>query len=110
VETARLVDLLRPAPPPDLFWYRATLTQGWKRQLRRMFGVVGAPVQRLIRVRIGPVRIDGLRSGSIRPLKAPEVRGLGAGAGRSRGAPKPEPAPHADATVGTPRARPARPR
>jgi 23S rRNA pseudouridine2605 synthase len=110
VETARLVDLLRAAPPPDLVWYRVTLTQGWKRQLRRMFGAVGAPVQRLIRVRIGPVRIDGLRSGSVRPLKAPEVRGLGAGAGRSRGAPKPEPAPHTDATVATPRARPARPR
>ncbi len=50
-----------------------------------MFGAVEAPVQRLVRVRIGPVRIDGLRSGSVRALKAPEVRGLGAGAGRSRG-------------------------
>lgn len=83
VEIARLVDLLRPVPPA-LHWYRATLTQGWKRQLRRMFGAVGAPVQRLVRVRIGPVRIDGLRSGAIRPLKAPEVRGLGSGGGRSR--------------------------
>lgn len=86
VEIARLSDLLRPTPPPDLAWYRATLAQGWKRQLRRMFGAVGAPVQRLVRVRIGPVRIDGLRTGSIRALKAPEVRGLGAGAGRSRSA------------------------
>ncbi len=85
VEVARLVELLRPAPP-ELHWYRATLTQGWKRQLRRMFGAVGAPVQRLVRVRIGPVRIDGLRSGSIRALKAPEIRNLGAGGGRSRAA------------------------
>ncbi len=83
VETERLAGLLRP-PPRDLVWYRATLTQGWKRQLRRMFGAVGVPVARLARVRIGPVRIDGLRSGSVRPLKAPEVRGLAAGAGRSR--------------------------
>jgi 23S rRNA pseudouridine2605 synthase len=83
VEIRRLGALLRP-PPPDLVWYRATLTQGWKRQLRRMFGAVRAPVERLVRVRIGPVRIDGLRSGSVRALKAPEVRGLGAGAGRSR--------------------------
>jgi 23S rRNA pseudouridine2605 synthase len=83
IETERLATLLRPAPPA-LYWYRATLTQGWKRQLRRMFGAVGAPVARLVRVRIGPVRIDGLRSGAIRPLKAPEVRGLGAGAGRAR--------------------------
>lgn len=83
IEVQRLEDLLRPTPPP-LAWYRATLTQGWKRQLRRMFGAIGAPVARLVRVRIGPVRIDGLRSGATRPLKAPEVRGLGAGAGRSR--------------------------
>jgi 23S rRNA pseudouridine2605 synthase len=89
IETERLVKLLRPSPP-QLTWYRATLTQGWKRQLRRMFGAVGAPVNRLVRVRIGPVRIDGLRSGAVRPLKAPEVRGLGAGAGRSRAA-QPDP-------------------
>lgn len=89
VETSRLAALLQPAPPPDLLWYRATLTQGWKRQLRRMFGAAEAPIQRLVRVRIGPVRIDGLRSGSVRALKAPEVRGLGAGAGRSRATPRP---------------------
>lgn len=88
VETQRLSDLLRPPPDPRLVWYRATLTQGWKRQLRRMFGAIGAPVSRLVRVRIGPVRIDGLRGGAIRPLKAPEIRGLGAGAGRSRAAGK----------------------
>jgi 23S rRNA pseudouridine2605 synthase len=83
IEAQRLTSLMRPTPP-ELVWYRATLTQGWKRQLRRMFGAVGAPVVRLARVRIGPVRIDGLRSGSVRPLKAPEVRGLGSGGGRSR--------------------------
>jgi len=82
-ETSRLVELLVP-PPPDLTWYRATLRQGWKRQLRRMFGAVEAPIDRLVRVRIGPVRIDGLRSGKVRPLKAPEVRGLAGGGGRSR--------------------------
>jgi len=86
IETQRLADLLRPSPSPDLVWYRATLAQGWKRQLRRMFGAVGSPVQRLVRVRIGPVRIDGLRGGTVRQLKAPEIRGLGAGAGRSRAA------------------------
>jgi pseudouridine synthase len=78
-----MVGLLDP-PSGDLAWYRATLRQGWKRQLRRMFAAIGAPIDRLIRVRIGPVRIDGLRSGRTRRLKAPEVRGLGAGAGRSR--------------------------
>jgi 23S rRNA pseudouridine2605 synthase len=83
LEVDRLAKLLRPVPP-ELVWYRATLTQGWKRQLRRMFGAVSAPVQRLVRVRIGPVRIDGLHTGSVRSLKSPEVRGLGSGGGRAR--------------------------
>jgi 23S rRNA pseudouridine2605 synthase len=84
IEVERLESLLRPAAAPGLAWYRATLRQGWKRQLRRMFGAVEAPIERLVRVRIGPVRIDGLVSGRVRPLKAPEVRGLGSGGGRSR--------------------------
>ena len=82
-DVQRIVALMDP-PPPQLAWYRAVLTQGWKRQLRRMFAAVGAPVDRLVRVRIGPVRIDGLRSGRVRSLKAPEVRGLAGGGGRSR--------------------------
>jgi 23S rRNA pseudouridine2605 synthase len=86
-EVRRLAELLRPAPV-ELSWYRATLAQGWKRQLRRMFGAVGTPIERLVRVRIGPVRIDGLASGRVRALKAPEVRGLGSGGGSSRARPK----------------------
>jgi len=82
-EAGRVEPLLAPAAV-GLTWYRATLRQGWKRQLRRMFATVGAPIERLVRIRIGPVRIDGLQSGRTRPLKAPEVRGLGSGAGRSR--------------------------
>ena len=91
LEVGRLEALLRPPAGPGLAWYRATLRQGWKRQLRRMFGVVEAPIERLVRVRIGPVRIDDLPSGRVRPLKAPEVRGLAGGGGRSRdGGPRPE--------------------
>ncbi|HEX7950302.1 MAG TPA: pseudouridine synthase [Candidatus Limnocylindrales bacterium] len=83
IETRRLVELLSPRPS-ELHWYRAILAQGWKRQLRRMFGAVGAPIERLVRVRIGPVRLEDLPSGRARRLRAPEVRGLGAGAGTSR--------------------------
>ena len=82
-DVQRIVALMDPSPP-QLAWYRAVLTQGWKRQLRRMFAAVGAPVDRLVRIRIGPVRIDGLRSGRVRSLKAPEVRGLAGGGGRAR--------------------------
>lgn len=79
IETRRLAGLLDPEPDPRLLWYRATLAQGWKRQLRRMFAAVGAPVQRLVRVRIGSVRVDGLACGAVRRLKAPEIRLLGEG-------------------------------
>ena len=97
VEVGKLVGLIDP-PPGELAWYRATLRQGWKRQLRRMFAAVGMPIERLVRVRIGPVRIDGLRSGRTRSLKAPEVRGLGSGGGRSRD----------EGSVSRPGARPSR--
>ena len=77
VETRALVGLLDPAPSPELVWYRGVLAQGWKRQLRRMFAAVGAPIVRLVRVRIGTVRVDGLPTGRARLLKAPEIRQLG---------------------------------
>jgi 23S rRNA pseudouridine2605 synthase len=77
-ETRRLVALL-DTKPGALTWYRAVLGQGWKRQLRRVFGAVGAPVDRLVRVRMGSVRLDDLRSGQTRILKAPEIRRLGVG-------------------------------
>ena len=115
LETRRLVALLAP-PPPDLHWYRAILAQGWKRQLRRMFGAIGAPIDRLVRVRIGPVRLDDLPSGRARRLRAPEVRGLGAGAGTSRagagrgpqGARRPGPTGSRGAGSRPPGARPTR--
>jgi len=88
IETRALVGLLWPAPAPDLVWYRAVIAQGWKRQLRRMFGAVEAPIERLVRVRIGAVRLDGLVSGRARLLKAPEVRALGTGVAA---APRPGP-------------------
>lgn len=89
-EVRRLAELLQPAPD-QLVWYRATLAQGWKRQLRRMFGAIEVPIDRLVRVRIGPVRIDGLSTGRVRSLKAPEVRGLGSGGGSSRARTRPAP-------------------
>ena len=44
-ETRRLVATVggRTHPSDQLVWYRVVLTQGWKRQVRRMFGEVGSP-------------------------------------------------------------------
>ncbi len=75
-EDRRLADLLEPAPEPGLTWVRVTIHQGWRRQLRRMFAEVGAPVRRLVRVRIGTLRLEALASGDVRPLTAAEVRRL----------------------------------
>jgi 23S rRNA pseudouridine2605 synthase len=55
-----------------LTWYRAVLRQGWRRQLRRMFAAVEAPVERLIRVRIGTLRLDDLTPGVVRTLTSAE--------------------------------------
>ena len=68
--------VLRPGFDADLVWYRASLRQGWKRQLRRMFGAVGAPIVRLARVSIGSVRLGDLRSGRSRRLTPREVTAL----------------------------------
>src|SRR4051794_15819183 len=76
-EDQRLVDLLDPPPDMHLTWVRVTIHQGWKRQLRRMFGGVGAPVRRLVRVRIGTLRLDTMASGDVRRLTPAEVRRLG---------------------------------
>lgn len=70
VESARLEDRRDSRPP--LTWYRAVLRQGWKRQLRRMFAAIDAPVERLVRVRIGTLRLDAMASGSVRPLSSSE--------------------------------------
>jgi 23S rRNA pseudouridine2605 synthase len=82
-ETLRMAELLAP-PVRELVWYRVVLRQGWKRQVRRMFGAVGAPIARLVRVRIGPVRLDRLPSGRYRRLRGPELQAL---AGPRGGAP-----------------------
>jgi 23S rRNA pseudouridine2605 synthase len=75
-ENRRLEALLAPRPAAGLVWYRGTLRQGWKRQLRRMFAAVDAPVLRLVRVRIGTLRLDDLPSGQVRELSGVEARRL----------------------------------
>ncbi len=75
-EDQRLAGLIAP-PAPELVWVRVTIHQGWKRQLRRMFGRVGAPVRRLVRVRIGTLRLDPLAAGDVRQLSPAEARRLG---------------------------------
>jgi cytidylate kinase len=71
----RLAGLLGDAARP-LAWYMAVVRQGWRRQLRRMFAAVGAPVERLVRVRIGSLRLAAMSLGEIRSLSAHERQQL----------------------------------
>jgi 23S rRNA pseudouridine2605 synthase len=55
---------------------RVVMKEGRKREVRRMLDAVGLPVQRLIRVRVGPIRLGRLRAGEVRELDPAEVREL----------------------------------
>jgi 23S rRNA pseudouridine2605 synthase len=55
---------------------RITIHEGRNRQVRRMCDAVGHPARRLVRTRIGPVRIGKLAPGEWRELTPGEVRAL----------------------------------
>jgi 23S rRNA pseudouridine2457 synthase len=50
-------------------WIELTISEGRNRQVRRMTAAVGLPTLRLIRVAIGPWRVDGLAPGEFRVIK-----------------------------------------
>ena len=57
-------------------WIELTLREGRNRQVRRMTAAVGLPTLRLVRVAIGPLRLDGLAPGQWRWLTASESKRL----------------------------------
>ncbi len=52
---------------------KVIITEGRKREIRRMFHHIGHKVERLVRIRIGPVKLGDLRSGKYRDLTPSEV-------------------------------------
>jgi 23S rRNA pseudouridine2605 synthase len=52
------------------------MLEGRKREVRKMFDAIGAPVRRLVRTALGPIRLTGLAPGEYRPLRSDEVRKL----------------------------------
>ena len=58
-------------------WLRVVLREGRKRQIRRVGAMLGHPVRRLIRVRIGAVELGPLKPGQWRHLTAQEIKALG---------------------------------
>ena len=61
---------------PDTSTFVLTLTEGRKRQVRRMLLAVGRPVKKLVRIRMGPLVLGRLAPGMARPLRAEEIRRL----------------------------------
>jgi 23S rRNA pseudouridine2605 synthase len=55
---------------------RLVMTEGRKREVRRLLASVGLPVTRLVRVRVGAVRLGGLSPGERRELTHDEVVAL----------------------------------
>jgi pseudouridine synthase len=55
---------------------RLVMTEGRKREVRRLLAAVGLPVTRLVRVRVGAVRLGGLPPGERRELTHDEVIAL----------------------------------
>jgi 23S rRNA pseudouridine2457 synthase len=66
---------LWPRDPPVRFrrtvpdaWLELVIGEGRNRQVRRMTAAVGLPTLRLVRVAVGPYRLDGLAPGQWRAL------------------------------------------
>ncbi len=75
---------LPPRPTPVRYrktvptaWLRLVLTEGRKRQVRRMTAAVGHPTLRLVRVGIGPLTLGELQPGRWRELESDELRAFG---------------------------------
>ncbi len=66
------IELLREAANP---WYEITLIEGRNRQIRRMFEQIGHHVEKIKRVRYGPLQLD-VEVGQFRHLTSSEVAQL----------------------------------
>ena len=75
--TARVLALGRLAPARGgRERWAVTLREGRNREVRRLFEAVGHRVQRLKRVRFGPIELGRLKSGEWRQLAAAEIAQL----------------------------------
>lgn len=75
------IRLQREAPNP---WYEVTLIQGRNRQIRRMFEEIGHHVEKIKRIKYGPLELD-VAPGEYRRLQPEEVQRLQAAAGNRKG-------------------------
>lgn len=77
------VRLVRESDNP---WYELTMIEGRNRQIRRMFEEVGHHVEKIRRVRYGPLKLD-VAPGEVRRLEPKEVEQLRRAAGLGKKSP-----------------------
>jgi 23S rRNA pseudouridine2605 synthase len=73
---ARAVDARSAGGAAGRGGVRLVMVEGRKREVRRMLDAVELPVRRLVRVRVGPIRLGRLRPGDVRELEPEETRAL----------------------------------
>ena len=66
---------------PGTSMIEVVIHEGRKHIVRRMFDAVGFPVQRLVRTRVGPIRLGDQRPGTLRTLSTAEAGSLYASVG-----------------------------
>ncbi len=79
--TARAVDARSAGGAGGRGGVRLVMIEGRKREVRRMLEAVELPVRRLVRVRVGPIRLGKLGPGEVRELGPEDVRALYRAAG-----------------------------
>ena len=81
---ARLLSATLEPPPVEIdrpldergAWLRVRVGEGRRREVRRLMAAVGRDVRRLVRTRLGPLALDGMRVGAWRRLRPAEVERL----------------------------------
>ena len=68
---ARVIEKLRKNA-----WVEIEVQEGRKREVRRIFEALGFFVEKLVRIRVGPVSLGALPPGELRPLSRSEVASL----------------------------------
>jgi pseudouridine synthase len=68
---ARVIDKLKTNA-----WVEIEVHEGRKREVRRIFEALGYFVEKLVRIRVGPIELGPLPLGELRPLAQNEVKAL----------------------------------
>lgn len=70
------VEHVERGPADNQSTFHMILTEGRKRQIRRTLKTLGYPVERLLRVRMGPLKLGRLAVGTARRLRSVEIEKL----------------------------------